>query len=254
MDAPVDDPAVDEPSVVDPPVGGESQQLDQYPIRELGRRVPGPNRVVYAAGALALTEPGPAAVGVVIADEHGRLLAQRSHYAGRATRAEANAQALVSAMRLAVAGGLEAPAFRIDDAALADAASHDRELPDGAAPLTAALRELQRQLPGARIEVVPSGNNRARATALAPLVDWLPERTRRAEDLSVRTLGDGSYEVASESQPGQTYHVTLLQPGQSGDGSPLQCECADFLYRGIPCKHILAVAREANALDKVFYR
>jgi hypothetical protein len=34
----------------------------------------------------------------------------------------------------------------------------------------------------------------------------------------------------------------------------LQCECADFLYRGIPCKHILAVAREANALDKVFYR
>ena len=104
-----------------------------------------------------------------------------------------------------------------------------------------------------RIEAIPSTANPARAVALAPLVEWLPERTRRAEDLQVRSLGGGRYEVQSESQPGQVYHVTLRAPGETGDGEPIQCECADFLYRGIPCKHLLAVARQAGVLERLFY-
>lgn len=250
------DPTSRQPGQSGPPEqpSGEPAQGGLYPVRDLGRHVPGPNRTVYAAGALALTEPGPAAVGIVIVDEHGRMLAQRAHYLGRATRVEANAQALLSAVRVAAAGGLEAPAFRVDDTALADAATRGTDLPGKAAPLTAAFWEMWSQLPGARVEVVPSSTNRARAVALTPLVDWLPERTRRAEALQVTRLDDGSYEVESESHPGQSYHVTVLPAGQTGDGAPLQCECADFLYRGIPCKHILAVAREANALDRIFYR
>ena len=47
--------------------------------RELGSKVAGPGRQVFVAGALALTEPGPAASGVVIADAEGHVFAHRSH-------------------------------------------------------------------------------------------------------------------------------------------------------------------------------
>jgi hypothetical protein len=215
--------------------------------RELGARVAGPGRVIFCAGAVALTEPGPAAVGIVVTNQRGRMLAQRSHYLGQATRAEASAQAFLSAARLAATGGLETPIFRADDATLVRALEGD-EAPRGKiAPLLNDARAYLDGLPGHRIEVVPPAHNRARPVALAPLVDWLPERTRRSENLSVRPLGDGAYEVSSESTPGQLYRVTLGPAGQ------VACECADFVHRGIPCKHLLAVAREADAMDRVFY-
>jgi SWIM zinc finger/reverse transcriptase-like protein len=213
---------------------------------ESNERLAGPGRQVDAAGVLALTEPGPAAAGVVVTDRRGRVLARRAHYLGRATRSEANAQALLAAMRLAIGSGMEAPTFRIDDAALV-AALGGAGTPDGAGALMATLREVAAELPGHRIELVSPASNLARAVALEPLVDWLPERTRRAEELRVRGVGAHEFEVESESQPGQVYRVVL----RGGDG--VQCECADFQYRGIPCKHLLAVAREAGALERLFY-
>jgi hypothetical protein len=215
--------------------------------RELGARAAGPGRIIYCAGAVALTEPGPAAVGVVVTHQRGRMLAQRSHYLGQATRAEASAQAFLSAARLSVTGGLETPIIRIDDPALARALQDDRGQRGKTAALLTEARAYLDGLPGHRIEVVPSASNRARPVALAPLVDWLPERTRRSEHLSVRPLGEGVYEVGSQSTPGQLYRVTLTPAGQ------VACECADFVHRGIPCKHLLAVAREADAMDRVFY-
>jgi hypothetical protein len=208
---------------------------------------------VYSAGALALTEPGPAAAGVVVADARGRALAQRSHYLGNATRSEAAAQALLTAARLAVTSGLEAPVFRIDDGALSDALHRRGRLPGKAAALVPAIRETLEQLPGYSVEVVPTAANVARAAALTPLVDWLPDRTRRSERMRVRELGDHTYEVHSASQPDQVYHVRLVPPGESGDGVTMSCECADFVYRGIPCKHLLAVAREIGAYDRLFH-
>src|SRR3954469_4335034 len=95
--------------------------MTDRPMRDVGRRAAGAGRHVYAAGALALTEPGPAAAGIVIADERGRPLSQRSHYLGQATRAEATAQALLAAAQLALQGGLDAPSFHVDDQALASA-------------------------------------------------------------------------------------------------------------------------------------
>lgn len=102
------------------------------------------------------------------------------------------------------------------------------------------------------IEVVPTSANQARSVALTPLVEWLPERTRRAEELQVKALGNGRFEVQSESSPDQTYHVTFRQPGEAGEGEMISCECADFLYRGIPCKHLLAVARHQGATERLF--
>ena len=229
------------------------RSVDVQPERELGARAAGPGRIIYCAGAVALTEPGPAAVGIVVTNQRGRMLAQRSHYLGQATRAEASAQAFVSAARLAVTGGLETPIFRIDDAALARALRGDGQYPGKTAGLLTEARAYLDGLPGHRIETVPAANNRARAVALAPLVDWLPERTRRAEKLSVRPVGDGVYEVSSESTPGQVYRVTLGPVGSAQPAAQIACECADFVHRGIPCKHLLAVAREADAMDQLFY-
>jgi hypothetical protein len=228
-------------------------QPEQQVGRELGARATGPGRVIYCAGALALTEPGPAAVGIVVANQRGRMLAQRSHYLGQATRAEASAQAFLSAARLAVTGGLETPIFRIDDAALVRALQSDEPYPGKTAGLLTETRAYLDGLPGHRIEVVPAASNRARAIALAPLVDWLPERTRRSENLSVRPIGNGIYEVSSESTPGQVYRVTLGPVGSAQQAAEIACECADFVHRGIPCKHLLAVARETDAMNRVFY-
>ena len=227
----------------------------QFPPREIAKRVAGRGRHVYVSGALALTEPGPAAYGIVVTDDQERVLAQRAHYIGSATRTEATAQALLEALRLAEAGGLKAPVFRVDDAVLADALARQQALPGRAGEAMRAMRAILAGLPGHQIQVIPAGQNPARSVALTPLVEWLPERTRRAEDLEVRPLGDGNFEVESESQPGQTYHVTFRLPedGKVAQGEAMRCECADFLYRGIPCKHLLAVARQIGATERLFY-
>src|SRR5215207_9353765 len=139
--------------------------MTDRPMREVGKRAAGPGRHVYAAGALALTEPGPAAAGIVIADERGRLLSQRSHYLGQTTRAEATAQALLAAVRLALQGNLEAPTFHIDDQALAAALRGGPGPGEGAT--VAALREVLAQIPGHSIVPVSPARNLARAVALA---------------------------------------------------------------------------------------
>ncbi len=218
--------------------------------RELSSKLAGPGRQVFVAGALALTEPGPAASGVVIADAEGHVFAHRAQYLGSTTRAEANARALIGGFYLAADSGLEAPVFHVDDRELLDAIEAGKLLPDGAAPLTDALSQARDLLPGHQLEATRPNANLARPVALAPLVEWLPERTRRAEGLHVRSVGDHVYEVESESHPDEVYRVALT--GETQDGQPMRCECADFQYRGIPCKHLLAVARETDALEHVF--
>lgn len=221
-------------------------------VRTPNPRLAGPGRVVYVASALALTEPGPAGAGLVIADERGRTLAHRSHYLGRVSRAEAGARAMLEALHLAELQRLEAPLVRTDDAPLLEALNGDPGEQFGPGSVGAAIGAVLGRLPGHRLEYVRPSANLARPIALAPLVEWLPERTRRAEGLHVKALGEHTYEVGSATQPGQVYRV-VLGPGHDGDGDPLQCECADFQYRAIPCKHLLAVAREEGTLDRLFY-
>jgi hypothetical protein len=220
---------------------------------EPGARLAAPGRRIYVAGAVALTEPGPAAAGIVVTDEKGRMLAHRAQYLGRAVRNEATARALLAALQFAIANGMQSPVFKVEDPALAEAIRGDRTPPDLAATVTAALREAAAQLPGHRIETVSHSMNLALPIALTPLVEWLPERTRRAEHLRVRSVGGGTYEVESESQPVQVYRVVLRLPDGTVAGEPIRCECADFQYRGIPCKHLLAVAREADSIERLFY-
>ena len=225
----------------------------EFQLRGFGKRAAGAGRRIHVAAVLALTEPGPAAAGIVVLDERGRVLASRARYLGRARRDEATAQALLLALRLAHASGLETPTFLVDDAALAEALGGG-EWPEALEQYRPALEQAAEQLGPHKIEVIATSANQARSVALTPLVEWLPERTRRAEDLRVKALGDGLFEVESESSPDQSYRVTFRVPGgpNAAEGETIACECADFLYRGIPCKHLLAVARDQGATERLF--
>lgn len=222
----------------------------EKPLRDPSDRLAGTGRQLHAAGALALTEPGPAAAGVVVTDDRGRMLAHRAFYLGQTTRAEAVAQALLLGLRLALDGQIEAPVVKLDDRDAVEAVRAGRPLSGVAGGLATAIGDLLTRLPGYRLELVSPAANLARPVALAPLIDWLPERARRADDLAVRRVDPQTYEVESESQPGQVYRITLTP---TADYDPT-CQCADFEYRGIPCKHLLAVAREAGGLERLFYR
>ena len=127
----------------------------------------------------------PAAGGVVVTDEQGRSLARRAQYLGPSTRLDATARALLDGLLLAVSGGLEQPLIRLDDAALVDALRGTAEFPPGLGDLSAQLRAASAQLPGLEVAYISPGANPARAVALEPLADWLPERARRAEELRV---------------------------------------------------------------------
>jgi hypothetical protein len=157
-------------------------------------------------------------------------------------------------MRLAAASGLSKPTFLVDDRGLIDAVEGRGPLPDKAAFLLSELQQLAEEIPGFRLKQVSPSANRARSVALAPLVDWLPERARRSDRLHVRPIGHHQFLVESASHAGESYRVSIGDGGADGTEIDLQCECADFQYRGIPCKHLLAAARESGALDRLFYR
>src|SRR6266542_1124736 len=181
---------------------GEDGAEGEFQLRGFGKRAAGAGRRVYVAAVLALTEPGPAGAGIVVTDDRCRVVGQRSSYLGQARRDEATAQALLLALRLSHASGLEAPTILTDDPQLAKALSGGA-WPQSIERFRPAIEQAAQEVGEHTIEIVPVGSNQARPVALIPLVEWLPERTRRAEELSVRPLGNGLFEVQSESNPDQ---------------------------------------------------
>jgi len=70
------------------------------------------------------------------------------------------------------------------------------------------------------------------------------ERTYRALSLLLShavTLNGANYLVASESDPTQTYHVSL---------EPVACDCRDAQRRGAACKHLRAAAMATAAISR----
>jgi hypothetical protein len=224
---------------------GEDNELTQADIV-------GPARA-YVAGALALTDPGPAAAGVFISDARGRLVSHRSYYLGYAGAKQASLRAALAALRLCQRLGLASPRVVVDERWLADVLRGDKELPAELTEYEVALREILAAVPGLEIEVTSTATNPARTVALAPLVQWLPERTRRAERLQVNPVGDGEYEVSSERQSDLIYRVHLPSPERVGAGEQIRCECPDYQYRGVPCKHLLVVAQATGGRERLFY-
>ncbi len=214
---------------------------------------PGVESRVYVAGALALTDPGPAAAGVVVLDHRGRMISHRAYYLGNTGGEVARVRALLAGLRLARQLELPKPRFYLEDTWLAQVMTGGRPLPPTAREFASALHDLVEQLPSFEVETISPAANPARAVALAPLLEWLPERTRRAERLHVRQVGEGLFEVESERQPGVVYRVHVPPPDRVAAGEFMRCECPDYQWRGIPCKHLLVVAAEAGGRERLFY-
>ena len=65
----------------------------------------------------------------------------------------------------------------------------------------------------------------------------LTDRVQRSKDLleifdAIRKNEDGSYSVSSQWTANKTYRVSIESN---------TCECPDFTYRHVECKHILSV-------------
>ncbi|MHB1133655.1 MAG: reverse transcriptase-like protein, partial [Chloroflexota bacterium] len=123
---------------------------------------------LYVAGTLALTDPGPAAAGVFIADPSGRVLSHRAYYLGYASAKEAAARAALAGLRLAGQLNLGPVLLRVDDSWLGELLQRPDRSP--AAELPADLVAELRQLTVDAVEVVAAAANPARTVALAPLL------------------------------------------------------------------------------------
>ena len=188
-------------------------------MRELGRGVAGPGRRIDVAGVVALTDPGPAAAGIVVTDGQGRMLANRSHYLGTTTRRDAAAGAAGGRPPgpRRGAGGAHPSAWttRTWCRPCKAAPGGARSGADGACcgPSASTLA----QLPGHRLEAIaPAPTGPARS----PSPRWWtgsPSAPGGRRGWRCAPLGDGRYEVQSESEPGKVYHVTLRgEPSTSG--------------------------------------
>ncbi|MHB1006137.1 MAG: SWIM zinc finger family protein [Chloroflexota bacterium] len=207
---------------------------------------------VYLAGALALTDPGPAAAGIYVKDAGGRLIAHRSYYLGHAGGREAAVRAVVLGLRLARQLQLHLVVLRVDDPWLEKVLRGQDEL-SGELSHYASDIARARDVIDVRVGTIKPEANLARPVALAPLVQWLPERARRAEALKVTPMGEGEYEVASERTPEVVYKVRLPSPEKVSQGESIRCSCPDYEYRGVPCKHLLVVAQSTGGMERLFY-
>lgn len=208
---------------------------------------------VYVAASLALTDPGPSAAGVYVVDSRGRLISHRAYYLGFAGAAEAGVRAAIAALRLCRQLDLARPEMVVDDRWLFHLLRGRVDLPAELAEYAPTWRDLRAATADLSTSLVKPEHNPARTVALAPLVKWLPERTRRAEGLSVRTIAEGVYEVASERQPELVYRVHFPPSAALAAGEHVGCECPDYRHRGIPCKHLLVVAQLTGGRERLFY-
>jgi ribonuclease HI len=89
------------------------RQLRAHPIYLLKDRLGIDNVIIYTDGA-ARGNPGPAAIGVAIKDETGRLIAGISRRVGITTNNQAEYQAIIAALEKAVSLGAKHVALKSD--------------------------------------------------------------------------------------------------------------------------------------------
>ena len=69
--------------------------------------------IIYADGG-SRSNPGPSALGVVIADENGKILKEYSHYLGEATNNQAEYEAVIFALQKAKQLKIKEIELRVD--------------------------------------------------------------------------------------------------------------------------------------------
>ncbi|MBM3451066.1 MAG: ribonuclease HI family protein [Armatimonadetes bacterium] len=124
-------------------------------------------RAVLRTDGASRGNPGPAAIGIVIADDAGRTLRELGETIGVATNNVAEYQALLRGLREASDLGISALEIRLDSELLVHQIRGTYRVRNGALiPLHAEVTRRLRDFPRVEIKAVPRAENR-RADALA---------------------------------------------------------------------------------------
>jgi ribonuclease HI len=116
--------------------------------------------VIYTDGA-SLGNPGLAAIGAVMKDEQGRLIARISQPIGRATNNQAEYRAIIAALEKAVSLGAEEVILNSDSELVVKQLNGSyRVKKPSLKPLYQKVKQLQSQLQGFSITHIPRQQNR----------------------------------------------------------------------------------------------
>ena len=119
------------------------------------------SKVVIHSDGVSRRNPGPAAIGATIKDEHGRLLATISKSIGRATNNQAEYRALIAALEKAVGLGARQAELVLDsELVVRQVSGRYRVKCQGLKPLYERVQQLLSRFEGYRIRHVPRELNR----------------------------------------------------------------------------------------------
>ena len=125
-----------------------------------GRRLKLEKVNIFTDGA-SWGNPGPAAIGIVIKDEHYRPLTLISRRIGRTTNNQAEYQAIIAALEVAVEAGIRQVTLHTDSELIVrQIKGNYRVRKPGLIPLYYRVKELQSRLESFTIEHIPDSLNR----------------------------------------------------------------------------------------------
>lgn len=118
-------------------------------------------KVVIHSDGVSRGNPGPAAIGAIIRDERGRLLASISQPIGRATNNQAEYRAIIAALEKALALGARQVELNSDsELVVRQIKGQYRVRKEALRPLYQRVKELQSRLEGFTIKHIPRQQNR----------------------------------------------------------------------------------------------
>jgi len=121
----------------------------------------------------ARNNPGPAAIGVVIKDGHGRSISQLSRYIGHTTNNQAEYRAVITALKEAIRLGAEQVALFSDSQLVVRQINGNYRVKKAALkPLYQQVTELQSQLARLDIRYIPREQNREADSLANMALDW----------------------------------------------------------------------------------
>jgi len=139
------------------------QQLRAYPVLSLSqeKKPMKTKRVVIFTDGAAKPNPGPAAIGAIIKDEHDRLITSISQPIGRATNNQAEYRAIIVAMEEAIRLGVEQVDMRSDSELVVEQINGRYRVKNVALkPLYLKAKQLQSQFKGFTITHIPRLQNK----------------------------------------------------------------------------------------------
>jgi len=118
-------------------------------------------KLVIFTDGVAEPNPGPAAIGVTIKDEQGKLIASISQPIGRATNNQAEYRAIIAALKKAIELGVEQVDIRSDSELVVKQINGRYRVKNATLkPLYQQVKQLQSRLKGFSITHIPRQQNK----------------------------------------------------------------------------------------------